>query len=94
MHPIQLVVFEQKMMGAVGATLYELYEAVDLVERGVVRTIVDRALPLEQLGSGLNTLERGELVGPSSKAEAYMFRFTPGIPGTYGHGSIYLGYWE
>ena len=63
MHPIQLVVFEQKMMGAVGATLYELYEAVDLVERGVARTKVDRAFPLEQLESGLNTLERGELVG-------------------------------
>jgi propanol-preferring alcohol dehydrogenase len=62
-HPIQLVVFEQKVMGAVGATLNDLYEAVDLVERGVVRTIIDRTLPLEQFESGLSALERGELVG-------------------------------
>ena len=62
-HPIQLVVFEQKVMGAVGATLNELYEAVDLVERGVVRTVVDRTLPLEKFESGIDALERGELVG-------------------------------
>ena len=62
-HPIQLVVLEQKVLGSVGATLNELYEAVNLVERGVVRTIVDRALPLEQFESGLSALERGELVG-------------------------------
>ena len=62
-HPIQLVVFEQKVMGSVGATLNDLYEAVDLVARGVVRTVVDRTLPLEQFESGLSALERGELVG-------------------------------
>ncbi len=62
-HPIQLVVFEQKVMGSVGATLNELYEAVNLVERGVVRTVVDRTLPLEQFESGLRALEGGELVG-------------------------------
>ena len=62
-HPIQLVVFEQKVMGSVGATLHDLYKAVDLVERGVVRTVIDRTLPLEQFESGLKALERGELVG-------------------------------
>jgi propanol-preferring alcohol dehydrogenase len=62
-HPIQLVVFEQKVMGSVGATLSELHEAVDLVTRGVVRTVVDRTLPLERFETGLNALERGELVG-------------------------------
>lgn len=62
-HPIQLVVFEQQVLGSVGATLNDLYEAVDLVARGVVRTIVDRTLPLAQFESGLNALERGELVG-------------------------------
>jgi propanol-preferring alcohol dehydrogenase len=62
-HPIQLVVFEQKVMGSVGATLNELHEAVDLVERGVVRTVIDRTLPLERFELGLNALERGELVG-------------------------------
>jgi propanol-preferring alcohol dehydrogenase len=62
-HPIQLVVFEQKVMGSVGATLNDLYESVDLVARGVVRTVVDRTLPLERFESGLSALERGELVG-------------------------------
>jgi alcohol dehydrogenase, propanol-preferring len=62
-HPIQLVVFEQKVMSSVGASLNDLYEVVDLVEREVVRTVVDRALPLEQFESGLNALEHGELLG-------------------------------
>lgn len=62
-HPIQLVVFEQKISGAVGATLNDLYEAVDLVARGVVVTVVDRTLPLDQFELGLSALERGELVG-------------------------------
>jgi propanol-preferring alcohol dehydrogenase len=62
-HPIQLVVFEQRVMGSVGATLQELYEAVDLVARGVVQTVVDRTLPLADFEAGLGALERGELVG-------------------------------
>ncbi len=62
-HPIQLVVFEQKVLGSVGATLNDLYEAVDLVARGVIRTVVDRTLPLEQFEAGLDALQRGELVG-------------------------------
>ena len=62
-HPIQLVVFEQKVMGSVGATLQDLHEAVDLVARGVVRTVVDRTLPLEEFQSGLDALARGEIVG-------------------------------
>ena len=62
-HPIQLVVFEQRVLGSVGATLGDLYEAVDLVARGVVRTVVDRTLPLAQFQTGLDALARGELVG-------------------------------
>ena len=62
-HPIQLVVFEQRVMGSVGATLQELHEAVDLVARGVVRTVVDRTLPLERFQEGLDAIARGEVVG-------------------------------
>ena len=62
-HPIQLVVFEQQVMGSVGATLQDLYESIALVERGVVRTVVDRTLPLEQFQRGLDALANGELVG-------------------------------
>jgi len=47
----------------VGATLQDLYEAVDLVARGVVRTVVDRTLPIERFQEGLDAMERGELVG-------------------------------
>ena len=62
-HPIQLVVFEQQVMGSVGATLQDLYESVDLVARGVVRTVVDRTLPLGDFQRGLDALDAGELVG-------------------------------
>jgi len=62
-HPIQLIVFEQKVLGSVGATLDDLYEAIDLVKRGIVRTVVDRTLPLEQYEDGLKALEQGELLG-------------------------------
>lgn len=62
-HPIQLVVFEQKVLGSVGATLQDLHEAVDLVGRGVIRTLVDRQLPLEEFQEGLDALERGDPIG-------------------------------
>lgn len=62
-HPIQLVVFEQKVMGSVGATLQDLHESIDLVRRGVVRSVVDRTLPLEEFEAGLYALEKGEFVG-------------------------------
>jgi propanol-preferring alcohol dehydrogenase len=62
-HPIQLVVFEQRVLGTVGATLGDLHEAVDLVARGVVRTVVDRTLPLDRFQDGLDALARGELLG-------------------------------
>lgn len=62
-HPIQLVVFEQRVLGSVGATLGDLYDAVDLVARGVVRTVVDRTLPLGEFQTALDALEGGELVG-------------------------------
>ena len=62
-HPIQLVVFEQQVLGSVGATLQDLHEAVDLVARGVVRTVVDRTLPLDAYQTALDALARGELVG-------------------------------
>ena len=46
-----------------GATLQDLHDAISLVERGVVHTVVDRTLPLEQFQRGLDALARGELVG-------------------------------
>lgn len=62
-HPIQLVITEASVMGSVGNTLRELQEAVDLVSRGVVTTVVDRTLPLEQFQVGIDALARSEPVG-------------------------------
>jgi propanol-preferring alcohol dehydrogenase len=50
-------------MGSVGNTLAELQQAVELVSRGAVRTIVDRTLPLEEFQNGVDALTRGEPVG-------------------------------
>lgn len=62
-HPIQLVITEASVMGSVGNTLDELYQAVDLVRSGKIRTVVDRTLPLSDFQSGFDALEKGELVG-------------------------------
>ncbi|HEV2132420.1 MAG TPA: zinc-binding dehydrogenase [Longimicrobiaceae bacterium] len=62
-HPIQLVINEAQVMGSVGNTLAELEEAVALVAEGRVRTLVDRTLPLERFGEGLDALRAGEVVG-------------------------------
>jgi propanol-preferring alcohol dehydrogenase len=62
-HPIQLVVNEQVVTASVGNTLAELRTAVDLVATGRVRTVVDRALPLERFQEGLDALAAGALVG-------------------------------
>ncbi|MEM1125979.1 MAG: zinc-binding dehydrogenase [Bacteroidota bacterium] len=62
-HPIQLVVFEQQVMGSVGATLDDLYTAVDLAARGIVKPLVDRTLPLERFEEGLQAMQDGTLIG-------------------------------
>ncbi len=62
-HPIQLVITEARVMGSVGCSLEELHQAVDLVARGRIETVVDRTLPLERFQAGIDALGRGELVG-------------------------------
>jgi len=62
-NPVQLIVFEQKIMGSVGASLEDLYTAVDLVSTGLVRTIIDRTLPLGEFANGIEHLKSGKLVG-------------------------------
>lgn len=61
--PIQLVVLEAEVMGSVGNTLAELEEAVRLVSQGKVRTVVDRALPLESFATALDELREGRVMG-------------------------------
>jgi len=62
-HPIQLVITEASVTGAVGNTLGELVKAVDLVARGKIRTVVDRVLPLADFQKGIDALQAGKLVG-------------------------------
>lgn len=62
-HPIQLVIHEATVTASVGNTLAELEEAVRLVAEGRVRTLVDRVLPLEEWGAGLDALRQGNVVG-------------------------------
>lgn len=62
-HPIQLVINEAIVTGSVGNTLDELHRAVQLVQQGKIRTVVDRALPLHEFQQGIDALQRGELVG-------------------------------
>ena len=62
-HPIQLVVGEQVVTASVGNTLAELRQAVQLVADGRVKTVVDRALPLDRHEEAIDALRRGALVG-------------------------------
>jgi propanol-preferring alcohol dehydrogenase len=62
-HPIQLVITEGSVMGSVGNTLAELQQGVDLVARGIVRTVLDRVLPLERFQEGIDALAAGDVIG-------------------------------
>lgn len=61
--PTQFIAREQKLIGTAGAALQDLYEAVNLVESGEIRTVVDRSMPLEDYEKGLQAMEQSELVG-------------------------------
>ena len=62
-HPIDLIVRELRVLGSVGATLQDLYDVVDLVAAGRIRSIVDMTLRLEDFEAGLQALEAGLLTG-------------------------------
>ena len=62
-HPIQLVINESIVMGSVGNTLDELHQAVQLVEQGKIRTVIDRTLSLEGFQEGIDALKEGKLIG-------------------------------
>lgn len=62
-HPMPLIVYEQQIIGSVGATLDDLKEAVELVSSGKVSTIVDSTLPLANFQEGLDKIKSCECVG-------------------------------
>jgi len=62
-HPIPMIVYEQTIMGSVGATLDDLKEAVELVELGKVKTVVDCTLPLRDFQVGLDKIKNCDCIG-------------------------------
>jgi D-arabinose 1-dehydrogenase-like Zn-dependent alcohol dehydrogenase len=62
-HPIPLIVYEQSIIGSVGATLVDLQEALGYVERGQLSTVVDCTLPLADFQQGLDKIKNCACVG-------------------------------
>ena len=62
-HPIPLIVYEQKIMGSVGATMEDLKEAITYVEQGVITTVIDSCIPLSAFQTGLNRMKECKCVG-------------------------------
>lgn len=62
-HPIPMIVYEQCVVGSVGATLEDLKEAVLYVGEGKIKTIVDSTLPLDQFQAGLDKISQCSCIG-------------------------------
>jgi propanol-preferring alcohol dehydrogenase len=62
-HPVDIIVRELTVLGSVGSTLQDLHEIVDLLGRGVVRSIIDKKLPLDQFSVALDAVAKGDLLG-------------------------------
>jgi propanol-preferring alcohol dehydrogenase len=62
-HPIPLIVYEQSIIGSVGATLTDLQEAVEYVTNGQLSTVVDSILPLRDFQKGLDKIKNCSCVG-------------------------------
>jgi propanol-preferring alcohol dehydrogenase len=62
-HPMPMIVYEQKILGSVGATLEDLKEAVELVANGKVKTVVDSIVSLEQFQLGLDKIKSCSCLG-------------------------------
>ena len=58
-----MVVYEQKVMGSVGASLADLQESVALVASGAVSTVLDSVLPLADFQAGLDKIKACECLG-------------------------------
>ena len=60
---VLLVIKEAVVTASVGNTLDELREAVELAGRGVIKAVVDREYPLEQVNQALEDLKAGRIIG-------------------------------
>jgi 2-desacetyl-2-hydroxyethyl bacteriochlorophyllide A dehydrogenase len=62
---MRLVYDEVAIMGSRGSTRGDLLEAVELVERGLIRPIIGATLELDAVNNGLDKLRDGSVVGRS-----------------------------
>jgi propanol-preferring alcohol dehydrogenase len=62
-HPIELIVRELHVMGSVGSTLQDLYDAVDLVAKSAITPFVDRTLGLVDFEAALDAVEQQMQMG-------------------------------
>ena len=62
-HPMPLIVYEQSIVGSVGATLEDLQEAVGYVSTGLLSTVVDSTVPLSDFQKGLDKIKSCSCVG-------------------------------
>jgi propanol-preferring alcohol dehydrogenase len=62
-HPIPMIVYEQTIVGSVGATLGDLKRSVELVGAGKIKTVVDSTLPLSDFQFGLDKIGKCDCIG-------------------------------
>ena len=62
-HPMPMIVYEQSIIGSVGATLADLQEAVAYMGEGKLKTVVDSTIPLSSFQEGLNKIKSCSCVG-------------------------------
>jgi len=62
-HPLPMIVYEQSIIGSVGATLEDLKEAVSYVGEGKVCTVIDSTIPLSCFQQGLDKIKDCSCVG-------------------------------
>jgi alcohol dehydrogenase, propanol-preferring len=62
-HPMPMIVYEQTILGSVGATLEDLKEAVNLVGSGQIQTVVDSTIPLANFQDGLDMIKSCSCLG-------------------------------
>jgi len=62
-HPMPMIVYEQSIVGSVGATLEDLKEAIAHVGAGKLKTVVDSTISLSSFQEGLDKIKSCGCVG-------------------------------
>lgn len=62
-NPLLLVIGEIQILASVGSTHQELIDAVALASSGKLRQVIDRVVPLTEVNTTLQALQRGEVAG-------------------------------